>query len=403
MQAHPARSAGTVRVPLDYRRPDGPGVEIHVSQVRASGHLRGVLVINEGGPGPHLADASAFGGLAPRSLPAVYDVISFDQRGFGRCASVSCGLSPQEQAEIPPWPQRDGEPASPVQARRVAAKCAARAGGEMPFLGTANVALGISYGSYLGAAYASMYPQHTDRTFLNVVRLRDRDPLDTPVGAVAGTQLRIGLFASMYSDAVGAARAGEELQVWFSDENTAAGQLGVFCADRRWTRSVARYDREARIDARRYPLTGGAGSSIWPCAFWPSDPIDPPVRAVDRGPDNILLINNLHDPVTTYADALSLRRQFGDRARLVGVDHGGHGSYLLAGNMCANQAGTAFLLGGPLAAHDFTCPANSAGPAGPSAHAGLWAGASVPGGSTTARSFKEIIYNERTVAQPTVT
>jgi pimeloyl-ACP methyl ester carboxylesterase len=114
-----------------------------VSRVRGSAYRRGALVINEGGPGPHLADASVFGGLAPRGLLAAYDVASFDQRGFGRSAPVSCGLSPDEQAEIPPWPQRDGAPAGPEQARQVAGKCAARAGGEMPFLGTANVARDI--------------------------------------------------------------------------------------------------------------------------------------------------------------------------------------------------------------------------------------------------------------------
>jgi D-alanyl-D-alanine carboxypeptidase len=73
------------------------------------------------------------------------------------------------------------------------------------------------------------------------------------------------------------------------------------------------------------------------------------------------LLNNLRDPATTYAGAVNLRRAFGDRARLVAVDHGGHGVYLSAGNACADEAGTDFLVTGARPVGGLTCSAGHAG------------------------------------------
>jgi CubicO group peptidase (beta-lactamase class C family)/pimeloyl-ACP methyl ester carboxylesterase len=447
----------TVTVPQDYRDPGGRQLDIHISRVRSAQPAlrRGTLVMNQGGPGPHLNDVASIGELVPQSVLDAYDIVSFDQRGFGHSAPVHCGLTPGQQLTFP-WPLPGGEPAVREQAAGIAAQCAERAGADLPFLGTANVArdtdrirealgeerityLGVSYGTYLGVAYDSMFPQRVDRMLLesnvdpaaawrdtfrgtmtegvelrfgdfagfvaarhdeyglgttraqvreSVLDLADRldaEPLSTPAGDVTGAHVRIGLFATLYADAAfplggrlfaavrdrdasAAASAGRELGLWYDDDNSASAQMAVFCADGTWPRDPAVYAAQAQADVARYPLTGGAGAAIWPCAFWPSDPIDPPVRANYRGRPNVLLVNNLRDPGTTYAAATALRHEFGDRARLVGVDQGGHGAYLFNHNACAQRVGTDFLVDGARPKRNFVCPARHAGLAGALEH-----------------------------------
>lgn len=443
----------TVTVPLDYRRPSGRQIGIHVSRTRAKDPARrlGVLVTSTGGPTAHLADAANLTSRLPADVLARYDVVSFDQRGFGRSAPVSCRLRPDQQYTIP-W-SLSSQKLLIDRARQIARQCAEYGGDLLPFLGTANVArdvdrirsavgaqrislLGISYGSYLATTYDSMFPQRVDRmlldstvdatvgwrgvwrngltdglegrlpdflsyaaaapeqyrlgatagevrtTLLSLISRADRAPLVTPAGTITGTQVRIAVYGAMYKDAafpllarlLAAVRDGDrataaarstELQVWYDDDQTASGQLAVFCADGGFPRSPVVYAREAAADAARYPLTDGASAAIWPCAFWPGDPTDPPVTVAEHGRDNVLLINAVRDPATTYAGARNLRRAFGDRARLVSVDQGGHGVYLAAGNACADRIGTDFLLTGARPRMDVTCPTAHG------AHAGL--------------------------------
>jgi CubicO group peptidase (beta-lactamase class C family) len=440
----PAECA-TVEVPMDYRDPGGKQLDIHLSRVRSQRPdlRRGTLIMNQGGPGPHLADTASVHELVPRSVLDAYDIVSFDQRGFGASSPVHCGLGRDEQFTFP-WPLPGGEPAVRQRARRIADKCAGQE--LMPFMGTANVArdmdrirgalgenkvtyVGVSYGTYLGEAYDSLFPQRVDRMlldsnvdpaaawrntfrdsmttgvdvrfgdfarylgrdrtevrreFLDLVTGLDRDPLATPSGPLTGTHLRIALFAGMYNDkafplvasmltaardrdAATAAEIGDQLSIWYDDDNDASGELGVFCADGTWPRDPKVYAAQAKADAQRYPLTGGAGAAIWPCAYWASDPLDPPVAANPHGRSNILLTNNLRDPATTFGAAGSLRREYGDRARLVGVDQGGHGAYMFSPNACVQRIGTDFLVSGARPA-DLTCPAEHAGLAGAIQH-----------------------------------
>jgi len=58
---------------------------------------------------------------------------------------------------------------------------------------------------------------------------------------------------------------------------------------------------------------------------------------------------------------MNLRHAFADRARLVSVEHGGHGVYLAAGDACADRVGTDFLVTGRRPAADLTYPAEHAG------------------------------------------
>jgi hypothetical protein len=70
------------------------------------------------------------------------------------------------------------------------------------------------------------------------------------------------------------------------------------------------------------------------------------------------MVQNERDPGTPLVNALELRSAFGERARMVTVDQGGHGVYLGL-NQCGNTAVRNFLVTGERPAHDVHCAAQS--------------------------------------------
>jgi pimeloyl-ACP methyl ester carboxylesterase len=282
---------------------------------------------------------------------------------------------------------------------------------------------GGSYGSYLGAVYTTLFPQRSDRIVLDSntgpggldvagSRLfgqgfQDRFPdfaafaaghpgygLGTTPAQVTAKyfalaarldvapspegvdgplfrQLTLGMF---YSDATFPylASAWQALDrgtplpqppgSGITDaDNLLSSQLYVVCGDANWPESVGAYQRNVAIDRFRHPMFGAAAANVWPCAFWPSDPVEPPVRIGDRGPSDILMVQNLRDPATPLAGARQLRQAFGDRARLVTADQGGHGA-LFGANVCVKDVAATFLTTGVRPRHDTACAAEPARP-----------------------------------------
>jgi len=181
-----------VPVPLDYRDPDGTQIEIMVSRIASTKpeKRRGVLMFNPGGPGGTGLDQPGFlvGQGLPASVMDAYDLIGMDTRGVGHSAPVSCGfvLGDAYWANIPPYAVDDADVTRQAEiAEEVAARCAENdTDGRLRHLTTANMArdldriraalgeekasfYGASYGSALGAAYASMFPRSTDRIVLD--------------------------------------------------------------------------------------------------------------------------------------------------------------------------------------------------------------------------------------------
>jgi pimeloyl-ACP methyl ester carboxylesterase len=277
--------------------------------------------------------------------------------------------------------------------------------------------LGASYGTYLGAVYTTLFPQRSDRIVLDsntgpggydvsTMRLfgrgmEDRFPdfakfaaanpkyglgttpeqvtakffelaarLDkAPVEGIDGSLFRGVTFEKLYADL----NMPNLAAIWQALEtnqplplepptgnldNMFAGRLYVICGDSRWPKSIQGYQRDVEVDRVKYPMLGAASANIGPCAFWPSDPVEPQVRIGDRGPSNVLMVQNLRDPGTPLAGAEKLRKAFGNRAKMVTADQGGHGAYgLLATNKCANDTVTKFLTTGQQPRHDLACAA----------------------------------------------
>ncbi|MFE9421494.1 alpha/beta hydrolase [Kitasatospora sp. NPDC006697] len=188
--ADPRQECATLRVPLDYARPGGASIALAVSRIRAGrpDERRGVLLTIPGGPGGSgLNRPSDVVGRLPRAVSDRYDLVGFDPRGVGQSTPVSCEVSHADLATVNmyPWPAPDGSIGGNLaQEKRLADACWRNGGPVLRSLGTANEARdldslrralgerkvsawGVSYGTYAGAVYATMFPQHTDRIVLD--------------------------------------------------------------------------------------------------------------------------------------------------------------------------------------------------------------------------------------------
>ncbi|MFG2711347.1 alpha/beta hydrolase [Streptomyces goshikiensis] len=198
---------------------------------------------------------------------------------------------------------------------------------------------------------------------------RERKESDVPGTPLTGNLLRQALQNALYGDALfpGLARLVRAAQDPAArptlppelaqplPDTDAAVTVGVICNDVRWPQGAAGYAEAVAADRAAHPLTAGMPANVTPCSFWKDRPREEPTRITDRGPSNILMIQNLRDPSTPYFGAQNMRRALGDRARLVTVDHGGHGVYLGNGNACGDRAVTRYLTTGSRPRQDTYC------------------------------------------------
>ncbi|WP_051385577.1 alpha/beta hydrolase [Actinokineospora inagensis] len=179
-----------ISVPLDYSDSHSPTIDIAVSRLAtAKPELRrGILLHNAGGPGGvSLNLPSFYVQIYPQDVLDRYDLVSFDPRGIGYSAPVTCGRTPAQlpRAKTLPFPAANGSIEDNITfARDLARDCLAHGGRELPYITTANTARDMdriraalgerkisynsgSYGSYLGAVYASLFPDRTDRVVID--------------------------------------------------------------------------------------------------------------------------------------------------------------------------------------------------------------------------------------------
>ncbi|MET9906157.1 alpha/beta hydrolase [Streptomyces sp. NPDC006476] len=185
---------GTVSVPLDYADPGGRQIKLTVSRVRATHRDphnskrrvpgQGALVYNPGGPG---GDGLYFPlvGLLPqwKRIAGAYDLVGYSPRGVGRSAPLSCE-DPKRffkgPSLAPAHPSQSYKRERVARAKAYARGCAQRAGkalGHYTSLDNARdldvlraalgeerlTFMGSSYGTYLGALYATLFPSHVRR------------------------------------------------------------------------------------------------------------------------------------------------------------------------------------------------------------------------------------------------
>ncbi|WP_129310672.1 alpha/beta hydrolase [Streptomyces sp. L2] len=186
---------GWVTVPVDYARPYGKQIRLAVDRAGSTGtpqERQGALVYNPGGPGGSgLSFPRRVTGKSAlwTKVAKAYDFVGFDPRGVGHSAPISC-MDPQEFVKAPkadPVPDtRADKNAQRKLAREYAEGCGERSGAMLPYMTTPNTArdldviraalgerrlnyLGVSYGTYLGAVYGTLFPGHLRRMIVDSV------------------------------------------------------------------------------------------------------------------------------------------------------------------------------------------------------------------------------------------
>jgi pimeloyl-ACP methyl ester carboxylesterase len=186
---------GWVTVPLDYTKPDGKQIKLAVDRIGNTGtkqERQGALVYNPGGPG---GSGLRFPTRVTTKNPVwantakAYDFVGFDPRGVGHSAPISC-VDPQEFVKAPKADPVPDSEADKLAQRKLAGEyadgCAERSGTMLPYMTTPNTArdldviraalgeqkinyLGVSYGTYLGAVYGTLFPGHVRRMVVDSV------------------------------------------------------------------------------------------------------------------------------------------------------------------------------------------------------------------------------------------
>jgi pimeloyl-ACP methyl ester carboxylesterase len=170
-------------VPRDYGRPGGTRFTLHVAKSPATdqAHRIGSLFMNFGGPGGVVAgNVEAHGAELFPELNKRFDLIGVDPRGVGGSSpAIDCKADQETQGIYSqPFPTPFTLDASQLIAKdqRYIARCLQLNPGVLQYVSTANVArdldrirqalgepklnyLGFSYGTFLGATYASLFPR----------------------------------------------------------------------------------------------------------------------------------------------------------------------------------------------------------------------------------------------------
>ncbi|MBV9025284.1 MAG: alpha/beta fold hydrolase [Streptomycetaceae bacterium] len=181
----------TMRVPLDYNHPSAStDLRLTVARKQATGPGAriGSLLVNPGGPGgsaiDYLVDAAS---SYPAPVRARYDMIGVDPRGVGRSEPIECLTNAQMDkfTEVDTTPSNQAQINAITKAdKQFADGCEQRSGKRLGHVSTIESArdmdilrallgdaklnyVGKSYGTFLGATYAGLFPSRVGRLVLD--------------------------------------------------------------------------------------------------------------------------------------------------------------------------------------------------------------------------------------------
>ena len=184
-------------VPLDYTKPNGETIKVAIDRSRAARSKNlGILITNPGGPGDaglSLVRWLTNGSRVPRALHDSFDIVGMNPRGVGPSdnglgkgsTELMCdkGSIMYQPPQLPRWvaPELRGQA---YQAKAMETACAKTAQGMRRFITSMNTArdidllravlrknkisyFGISYGTFLGSVYGTMFPHKLNRMLLD--------------------------------------------------------------------------------------------------------------------------------------------------------------------------------------------------------------------------------------------
>ncbi|WP_338698855.1 alpha/beta hydrolase [Streptomyces sp. Q6] len=246
----PGFECATLKAPLDYDRPSGGDIDLAISRKKATGPGKrlGSLLVNPGGPGGSaIGYLQSYAGIGyPEQVRARYDMVAVDPRGVARSAPVTCldgkQMDAYTQTDVTPDDTRE-QKALGAAFEKFATGCEtsdATSKRVLPHVSTIEAArdmdlvraaigdeklnyVGASYGTFLGATYAGLYPDRVGRLVLDGAMDPSLDARELNRQQTAGFETA---FQSFAKDCVGRSdcplgtgtpdQAGERLKALFT-------------------------------------------------------------------------------------------------------------------------------------------------------------------------------------------
>lgn len=200
-------------VPIDYAKPADGTIQLALLKVpaRNSSQRIGSLVVNPGGPGGSGVDyAKAANQIVGSEVRRRYDIVGFDPRGVGKSTPIDC-LSDSELDTFlggtDPTPDDPAEEQALIrESKKLADGCATKNPRLIGHVSTVDAAkdmdvlraalgeqklnyLGKSYGTFLGATYAGLFPTLVGRMVLDGVVPPNLTSEQINVGQATGFEL----------------------------------------------------------------------------------------------------------------------------------------------------------------------------------------------------------------------
>jgi pimeloyl-ACP methyl ester carboxylesterase len=216
----PDFDCSSLTVPLDYAHPDSShDLHLFVARKKAKGPGKklGSLLVNPGGPGGSAVDYLQYAALGyPAPVTSRYDMVAADPRGVARSEPVTCltdakmdaytaiDTTPDDKAEIDKITTAD---------KSFTAGCEQRSAKLLDHVSTVDSArdmdvlravlgdqklnyVGKSYGTFLGATYAGLFPQRVGRLVLDGAMDPSVDALESSRAQAGGFEVAFKAFAA---------------------------------------------------------------------------------------------------------------------------------------------------------------------------------------------------------------
>ncbi|MFJ9818818.1 alpha/beta hydrolase [Streptomyces sp. NPDC101151] len=244
----PGFQCATMKAPLDYAMPGSGDVRLAVARKKATGKAKplGSLLVNPGGPGGSAIDyLQSYAGVGyPAGVRARYDMVAMDPRGVARSEPVEClgrrQMDTYTQTDSTPDDQKEtnalvgayekfAESCGEHSARLLRHVSTVEAARDMDILravlGDSRLNyVGASYGTFLGATYAGLFPGRVGRLVLDGAMDPSLDARRLNLDQTAGFETAFQAFAKdcvrqpdcpLGGKGTTPAQVGEHLQAFF--------------------------------------------------------------------------------------------------------------------------------------------------------------------------------------------
>ncbi|GAA3518514.1 alpha/beta hydrolase [Aeromicrobium panaciterrae] len=207
----------TVKVPIDYADPAGETTELAVKVIPAEGgKAKRSIFVNPGGPGGDATDfADTMAGEFGSGVLKTYDIVGVDPRGVGDSTPLQC-LSDDDFSAFTNVDPDPDDPAEIDALRKsvtdLGEACEKRGGKLAAHVSTEEAArdmdivrgllgrtkmdwFGASYGTQLGATYATLFPKTVGRMVLDGAVDPALSVIESAIGQTTGFQRALEAFA----------------------------------------------------------------------------------------------------------------------------------------------------------------------------------------------------------------